>query len=94
VNPQPKIRTPRDSKYLAWLRTQPCVVCLNPVTGQSHHTESGGISLVGSDYSAVPICSLHHREIHQHSSKRGKWGEEELAGIIERLLAAYDLIKK
>ena len=85
MTPQPKIKTPRDAKYLVFLRSLPCSVCDAEYSGQSHHTETGGMSLVGSDYSAVPICFSCHRDIHQHCSKRGKWSETELT----ELLAGY-----
>ncbi len=83
MNPQPKTKTPRDAKYLVFLRSLPCSVCGSEYSGQSHHTETGGISLVGSDYSAVPICLNCHRDIHQHCSKRGRWSETDLAELLQ-----------
>lgn len=95
----PKPKTPRNTKYLAWIRTLPCIYPVDKGTcgvtpaRESHHTETGGIALVGSDYSAVPCCLDHHREIHQKHSKRGPWSEDELQEITARLRAAFEGIK-
>lgn len=89
MNPQPKIKTVRDAKYLAFLRTLPCAICSTPPPSQSHHSETGGISLVGSDHSAYPVCLPCHRDIHQKMSKRGPFKEDELNALLDRLLAAY-----
>ena len=85
-----KEKTCRDAAYLKWIRSRPCLVCGKIPAGESHHSETGGIELVGSDYSALPICSADHRDIHQHHSKRGTWSKEELVEIIASLRAEYE----
>jgi hypothetical protein len=90
VRPQPKVKTVRDAHYLKWIRTRPCEVCRKPPPSQSHHSESGGMSIVGSDHSAIPVCLDCHREIHQHSSKRGQWSKDELDAILSRLHSKFN----
>ena len=89
VNPQPKKKTPRDVKYLKFVRSLSCQICGTTHDIQCHHTDTGGIALVGSDYSVVPLCLDHHREIHQKMSKKGPWSEEELHKITADLFLKY-----
>lgn len=93
-----KTKTPRDPKYLAFIRGLPCCRCGWTPSGNSHHTDPGGKSLVGSDYSAVPLCAPHlvgdelkscHAEVHQKHGKRGFWGEDELSQLIEHYKHDY-----
>ena len=43
------------------------------------------MSAKGSDYCAVPLCRIHHTELHQ----RGElWFEETYAVVIDRLIVA------
>jgi len=96
-----KEKTPRDKKYLKWLTTRPCELrtstgfwgtCKGDVVG--HHTETGGMSLKGSDYSAISVCFAHHK-LFDNATKKG-YGiltDETLARIIERNLREYRRLK-
>ena len=65
---QPRRGPERSPEYLAWIRTLPCVVCLR-VSGwatvvEAAHTNAlgpRGMSQKASDFSAIPLCSGHHR---------------------------------
>lgn len=65
--------TPRDPKYLAYIRTQPCVICGSTDTERihAHHTSGAGrgTGIKSADYFAVPLCYLHHHEVHQQGCK-------------------------
>jgi|TARA_R100001530_G_scaffold133856_1_gene107847 hypothetical protein len=53
----------RSGAYLDFIRSRPCWVCQSkPV--HPHHTVRGGVGLKGSDFSAIPLCPKHHRELH------------------------------
>ncbi|MBU0515573.1 MAG: DUF968 domain-containing protein [Proteobacteria bacterium] len=55
----------RDKAYLAYIRLQPCLVCGGARgPSEAHHEDNGGKGLKGSDYRALPLCSIHHRERH------------------------------
>lgn len=71
-------RQPReyDPDYLAWLRTQPCCICGDDVSVEASHLRVGSINhgkpigalgMKSSDRWALPLCSRHHRESHQHN---------------------------
>jgi hypothetical protein len=48
----------RDWRYLAWIRTLPCVVCGG--RAEAHHTGPHGRGVKASDYTAIPLCTEHH----------------------------------
>ena len=75
-------REPRqkDLKRLAWLRTQPCVVCGWPPRSEAAHIRVGsinhgkrytGMAEKPSDKWTVPLCKKHHDE--QHSMNEMKF---------------------
>lgn len=51
----------RDSRYLAWIRTLPCVVCGSARGIEASHTGPHGLGQKSSDFSAIPLCYRHHR---------------------------------
>lgn len=53
----------RSDEYLDYIRTLPCYIC-SRYPAEPHHAETGGVSLKGSDFSCVPLCRHHHRELH------------------------------
>src|ERR1039458_4050484 len=66
---QPRRGPDRSPEYLAWIRTLGCVICSRLSGGvtviEAAHTNVLGPRGVGqkaSDFSAVPLCSGHHRE--------------------------------
>lgn len=92
-----KQKTPRDKKYLAFVKDQPCCICgWKPSRDYSyllhaHHTESGGMGIKGSDYSAVPLCFVHHDEIHQKGAKNNIPNLEQ---ILKQLMVKYQWLKE
>ena len=51
----------RNPKYLAWIRTQSCVVCGASRGIEASHTGPHGLGQKSPDSSAIPLCSKHHR---------------------------------
>jgi hypothetical protein len=59
----------RSPQYLAWIRTLGCAVC-SRVSGESTFIEAAHTNVLGrrglgqktSDFSAIPLCTTHHRE--------------------------------
>jgi len=65
---RPRRGPERSPEYLAWIRTLECVVCARVGGGaaviEAAHTNAlgpRGMSQKASDFSAVPLCSGHHR---------------------------------
>ena len=69
VRSRPRRGPERCKDYLSWIRTLPCTVCLG-VSGaatviEAAHTNALGPRGMGqktTDFSAIPLCSGHHRE--------------------------------
>ena len=52
----------RSEVYLDYVRSQRCYICQKSPS-ETHHTETGGTGMKGSDFSAIPLCHEHHREL-------------------------------
>jgi len=73
MNPEKHVMIPKptrqvDKVYLAWVRTQPCVVC--GARAEPHHVVTRGAG--GSDYFAIPVCREHHDEFNRGGN--ALWG--------------------
>lgn len=86
----PKPSTPRDKKYLAFIRKQPCCRCGSKFQIEAHHTSTGGIGLKGSDYDAVSLCFFCHKNMDNHR----KDSIPGLQSIITRLRTLYSVQKQ
>ena len=62
----------RNPRYLAWIRTQPCVVCGSRRGIEASHTGPRGIGQKSSDLSAIPLCHRHHRTGNDSYHKLGQ----------------------
>jgi len=79
----------RDRYHLRFVATQPCLVC-GRTPSDAHHlkfAEQGGIGRKVSDRFTVPICRLHHRELHRRGNERAWWQSQG----IDPLAIAADL---
>ncbi len=68
---------PRDPKYLAWIRTLPCLVCGSSWKTEAAHTRSHGMAQKSSDRSCIPLCARHHRTGNDSYHKLGARAFEE-----------------
>ena len=80
----------RNPRYLAWIRTQPCLVCGSTRWIEAAHTGSHGLGQKSPDTSAVPLCVAHHRTGKDSYHRLGprKFGDIhnlDLAAIVRRL---------
>jgi hypothetical protein len=71
----PKTIRLRDKDHRKYVSTQPCVVCgRTPV--DPHHLRFAQPRALGrkvSDEFMVPICRVHHRELHRHGDEAAWW---------------------
>jgi hypothetical protein len=68
----------RDRDHLRFVAAQPCLVC-GRTPSDAHHIKFAGQRAMGrkvSDRFAVPICRLHHRELHRRGNERAWWGKQ------------------
>ena len=77
----------RDRDHLRFVATQPCLVC-GRTPSDAHHVKFAEARAMGrkvSDRFTVPICRLHHRELHRRGNERAWW---EKQGIDPLAIAA------
>jgi hypothetical protein len=86
IRPDPKQETPRDKKYLDWLKEQPCAICDHPKYANrdvvaAHQSVSGrSMGKKGSDFEALPLCTFCHDE-------EGQYGVESTWKHVDRKLS-------
>ena len=67
MKPCQKKKTFRSEKYKKYIRSLPCVICNYPAS-EAHHVRidgNAGTGMKPSDTYCVPLCPLHHAELHQ-----------------------------
>jgi hypothetical protein len=77
----------RDREHLRFVASQPCLVC-GRTPSDAHHIKFAEQRAMGrkvSDKFTVPVCRLHHRELHRRGNERVWWGNQ---GIDPLLTAA------
>ena len=51
----------RNPRYLAWIRTLPCLICGARRSIEASHTGPHGLGQKSPDSSAIPLCTKHNR---------------------------------
>src|SRR5262245_36314596 len=56
----------RSKQHLRYVATQPCAVCGRTPSHAHHirHAQPRGLGLKVSDEFTVPLCAIHHRDLH------------------------------
>jgi hypothetical protein len=70
----------RDREHLKFVAAQPCLVC-GRTPSDPHHIKFAERRAMGrkvSDRFTVPICRLHHRELHRRGNERAWWEQQEI----------------
>jgi hypothetical protein len=65
----------RDKEHSKFVTTQPCVVC-GRMPSEAHHIRFAQPRALGrkvSDEYTVPVCRLHHRELHRYGDEASWW---------------------
>ena len=65
----------RDKEHRRFVSTQPCVVC-GRSPADAHHLRFAQPRALGrkvSDEFTVPVCRVHHRELHRHGDEVAWW---------------------
>jgi hypothetical protein len=82
----------RDKEHCNFVATQPCVVCGRTPT-EAHHIRFAQPRALGrkvSDEYTVPVCRLHHRDLHNYGDEASWW-----AGVnIDPVPIALDLWRR
>ena len=71
----PKTIRLRDKLHCKYVAMQPCVVC-GRIPSEAHHIRFAQPRALGrkvSDEYTVPVCRLHHRELHRYGDEASWW---------------------
>ena len=70
----------RDREHLKFVASQPCLIC-GRAPSDPHHIKFAEQLAMGrkvNDRFTVPICRLHHRELHRKGNERALWEKQEI----------------
>jgi len=70
----------RDRNHLRFVASQPCLIC-GRSPSDAHHVKFAEPQAMGrkvSDRFTVPVCRLHHRELHRRGDERAWWRSTEI----------------
>jgi hypothetical protein len=70
----------RCKEHLRFVASQPCLIC-GRTPSHAHHVryaQSKGLSLKVSDEFTVPLCAIHHHNIHTTGKEREWWQERNI----------------
>jgi hypothetical protein len=73
----------RDRHHLKFVSTQACLVC-GRTPSDAHHVKFAEQPAMGrkvSDRFTVPLCRLHHRELHRRGNERAWWQRYGIAPL-------------
>jgi hypothetical protein len=73
----------RDREHLNFVAAQPCLVC-GRTPSDPHHIKFAEQRAMGrkvSDRFTVPICRLHHRELHRCGNERAWWESQGIDAL-------------
>lgn len=71
----PKPVRERDREHLKYVAQQPCLVC-GRTPCDAHHVKFAQAAALGrkvSDKYTVPLCRMHHRDLHRRGNERSWW---------------------
>ena len=74
----------RDKEHLKAVAQQPCLVCGRSPSHAHHLTfvQPRARGLKTSDEWVVPLCYLHHRELHDRGDEREWWNEKSINPLL------------
>jgi hypothetical protein len=70
----------RDPDHLAFVAAKPCLICARTPAHAHHLTfaQPRALGRKASDEFAIPLCNLHHRELHDRGDERAWWVEKTI----------------
>ncbi|MGX9393318.1 ERF family protein [Nitrobacteraceae bacterium UC4446_H13] len=83
VTPRPKPVRRRNKAHLSFVATQPCLVCQRTPC-DAHHLKFAQPKALGrkvSDEFTVPLCRVHHNDLHRHSNEPAWWANLKIAPL-------------
>ncbi len=79
----PKDVRKRSKTHLLFVRGQPCLIC-KQVRSDPHHLKFAQAKALGrkvSDEFTVPLCRIHHQNLHRHGNEKAWWTNMQIAPL-------------
>ncbi len=70
----------RDKSHLKYVARQTCLIC-ERTPSQAHHLKHAQLRAMGrkpGDQWTVPLCAIHHRQLHDHGNEGEWWTENNI----------------
>lgn len=80
----PEVKRLRDKDHLRFVATHPCLVC-GRQPAEAHHLKFSQPSALGrkvSDAFTVPLCALHHRDLHTTGNELAWWERKQIDPLV------------
>jgi DNA recombination protein Rad52 len=80
----PEVKRLRDKDHLRFVATHPCLVC-GRQPAEAHHLKFSQPSALGrkvSDAFTVPLCALHHRDLHTTGNELAWWERKQIDPMV------------
>ena len=70
----------RCKEHLRYVASQPCVICGRSPSHAHHvrYAQRRGLGIKVSDEFAVPLCGIHHQQLHNTTKEREWWQERKI----------------
>jgi len=70
----------RCKEHLRFVASQPCVICGRQPSHAHHlrHAQSRGVNLKVSDEFTVPLCAIHHNDVHRVGKEESWWRDRNI----------------
>ena len=73
----------RSKEHLSFVRSQSCLIC-KQAPSDAHHLKFAQPRSLGrkvSDEYTVPLCRLHHQDLHRHGNEQAWWANMQIAPL-------------
>jgi hypothetical protein len=84
IFPLTKTLRKRSKAHLAFVATQPCLICKRSPC-DAHHLKFAQPRSLGrkvSDEFTVPLCRDHHQQLHRHGNEAAWWANAQVAPLV------------
>jgi hypothetical protein len=73
----------RDKAHLRFVASKPCLVCARQPSDPHHlrFAQPRALGLKVSDEFTVPLCRIHHRQLHSVGDERTWWGQYNISPL-------------
>ena len=83
VSPLSKTVRRRSKAHLLFVGAQPCLICRR-APSDAHHlkfAQTRGLGIKVSDEFTVPLCRVHHQELHRHGNEAAWWANMNITPL-------------